>query len=93
MSWSRTNPVAIAKSEVAALHAEVHQSQPEGCLVAARDQEQAAAFAAAILAHSVGRPTDDVVVTMSGHANPDHAPTPGWADEFVTITVTAKPSA
>lgn len=45
------------------------------------------------LVDAVGRPEDDVFVSVSGHANPDHAPRGGWADEVITINVTAKPPA
>lgn len=30
--------------------------------------------------------------TLWGHANPDHQPTPGWADESVSVTVTWAPA-
>lgn len=45
------------------------------------------------LVDAVGRSDDDVFVSVSGHANPDHAPRGGWADEVITINVTAKPPA
>jgi hypothetical protein len=43
------------------------------------------------LAEAVGRPEDDIAVSVSGHANPDHAPAEGWADEAISITVAARP--
>jgi len=58
-----------------------------------RAQLDAAIEAARSLAKVVGRPTDRVVVTMSGHANPDHAPRSGWANECITVSVTACPPA
>lgn len=59
--------------------------------------EQAAQVAAAVdaakaLAAVVGRSDDRVVVTMSGHANPGHAPRLGWANECITVTVSAVPA-
>ena len=42
------------------------------------------------LAAVLGLPTDHVSVSISGHANPGHAPKPGWGDEFVSITVNVK---
>lgn len=40
---------------------------------------------------AVGRPEDDVIVSIIGHANPDHAPAEDWANEQLTISVTARP--
>lgn len=28
-------------------------------------------------------------VTVSGHANPDHAPVEGWGDEFISLRIEA----
>lgn len=43
------------------------------------------------LLEAVGRPEDQVTVSITGHANADHAPAPDWANEFLTITVNAVP--
>jgi hypothetical protein len=48
--------------------------------------------AAMRLAEVVGRPEDNVSVHVSGHANPGHGPRDGYADEMITLTVTAKPA-
>lgn len=58
-----------------------------------RDQYEAAQLAAQLLAKAVGRPGDEVSVTLGGHANPDHAPRQGWANETVTVSVSARPKA
>lgn len=29
-------------------------------------------------------------VSLSGHGNPNHEKTPGWANDFISITVTQK---
>lgn len=58
------------------------------------EQEQqftAAMNAARALLDVVGRPEDEVSVSLSGHANPDHGPRDGWANETITITVRAHP--
>jgi hypothetical protein len=55
------------------------------------EQFEAAKKAAAALAEAVGRPDDEVQVTMVGHANPEHAPQQGWSPEAITVTVVAKP--
>lgn len=53
----------------------------------------AAVAAVAPLATSIGRDEDSLLVTISGHANPDHAPTEGYSDECVTVSVSvAKPA-
>lgn len=35
----------------------------------------------------LGRPGDKISVTISGHANPDHAPAEGWANEMINISM------
>ena len=42
---------------------------------------------------AVGRPEDDVSVTIAGHANPGHAPREGWSGDQLTIIVMAKAAA
>lgn len=67
------------------------QTSPEGVESAQADHIAYAVEAAKVLAAAIGRPGDRVKVIMSGHANPDHAPYPGWSNEFITITVYACP--
>lgn len=60
-------------------------------------EEQGAQFEAALdaarkLAAVVGRPDDPVTVTLHGHANPGHGPRTGWANETVTVVVSACPT-
>lgn len=40
-----------------------------------------------VLATVVGRPEDEISVSISGHANIDGSPVEGWADEFLTVTI------
>lgn len=35
----------------------------------------------------VGNSTGQFQVSISGHANKDHKPTPGWANDMITISV------
>jgi len=58
-----------------------------------RDQYEAAQLAAQLLAKHVGRLDDEIVVSESGHANPGHAPRQGWANETITVSVSARPKA
>lgn len=39
----------------------------------------------------VGRDEDQIKVSVSGHSNINHAPSDGWADEMITITVSVSP--
>lgn len=89
MSWSYQ--VQVSKDAIEDERAAQHQTSPAGCEQAAADQEAAAARAAVVLATAVGLPADSVVVTMSGHANPDHAPHGGSAPEFIQISVRVAP--
>lgn len=60
------------------------------------ESEQGQQFTAAMnavraLVDAVGRPEDEVSVSLMGHANPGHGPREGWANETITITVRAHP--
>lgn len=52
---------------------------------------EAAVQTALRLAAAVARPEDRIAVTVTGHANVDHAPREGWADEYLTVTVNRIP--
>jgi hypothetical protein len=87
MSWSTYTPDAQPKGAI---------DVPRPNLVEDVASEQLEQFNAAVeaakkLAAVVGRPDDDVHVTLSGHANPDHGPRPGWASEIITVSVSARP--
>lgn len=47
-----------------------------------------AAVAGIIASGAVGDPKGKFEVAMSGHANPDHAPRQGWANDQVVISIT-----
>lgn len=87
MSWGTRTLVEASKDAIEVpdpvLSDDVGSEQAEQ-LTAARE-------ALAALVGAVGRPGDKVVVTLSGHANPGHAPRPGWANECITVQVTAVP--
>lgn len=53
----------------------------------AREHLAACAAGAVGQASVTGRHTDEVTVTISGHANPGHAPAEGWANEMTQVTV------
>lgn len=50
-------------------------------------QIDAAVTAAVALAAAVDDGTSPISVSLSGHANPGHRPTQGWANDCVTIYV------
>lgn len=54
--------------------------------LASIDQMLAAVYAAIELANST-KVGNRLSVSMTGHANPDHAPMQGWGDDFVTVTL------
>jgi hypothetical protein len=40
---------------------------------------------------NLGTPDKQYFVSMSGHGNPGHEPTPGWANDEVRITIQQAP--
>jgi hypothetical protein len=67
------------------------QSAPAGVDQSQADILAACEQAAEIIAAALGRPADRIRVTISGHANPDHEPCAGWADEFAQVSVVVVP--
>ena len=95
MSWSLSTEVITDVNEVrdtveAAGDAFLAiNSDTDAAKRAMRDQILQAADCAQHLVPVVGGPP--VRVTANGHANPDHKPRSGWADDSVTITVSQAP--
>lgn len=88
MSWGTCTDGAVAKDAI-----EVTQPNLSDVVEAEqREQLDVATQVARALARVVGRPDDHVRVSMTGHANPNHAPRDGWANEMITVTVSAHPS-
>jgi hypothetical protein len=94
MSWGQITVTSVAVADVAAAidtaTATYKASLAASDYVldqAATDAITAASVAAKAIVDS-GVAGDGLVnVTMNGHANPDHKPVKGWANDFVTITV------
>jgi hypothetical protein len=92
MSYSASFTVGGTEDDPASvsdgLDAMPRQQSPDG--VDAAFDEHVAAIDEALnaLAPVVGR-QGKYRVNVSGHANPDHTPLEGWADEFITLTITA----
>lgn len=71
--------------------ADLYRSQGATPLASeAEEQVEAARQAARNIIESgvVGDDTTNISVSFSGHANPGHAPQPGWANDFVQVTIT-----
>lgn len=89
MSWTFNSAEAFDKKDILAKVHPRPQDHPVGVADACQDQILTARNAAALLAHAIGL-DDQVTISMSGHANPDHRPCEGWSDEFITVTVSQK---
>lgn len=90
MSWG-TGVHTIDKDQIGSLEAPAANNDPDA--QASQDEQFAEALLVAQeLATVIGRPHDQVSVSLSGHANTDHAPHPGWADECITISISARPA-
>lgn len=92
MSWMLS--LHVPASEVAAdLVAEkvaeyVEQTNPSQDVLEA--VKKAAEIAVMLVGSgTVGSPDNrhDFAISMSGHANPDHEPAQGWANDFVSVSV------
>ncbi len=86
MSWSVRATVngKTALSDIEALRNEALSQNPE-CddqVTAARD-----AVCAIIASSTVGGEDRQYHVTMAGHANPDHMPRAGWANDTINVSV------
>ena len=89
MSWSAATLESQSKSSI-----EVQgtaQTVPDGVGETYDHQLQVCKDVAALLAEAVGGASDKVVVTMGGHANPNHEAFPGSAAETLFVSVTAVP--
>lgn len=87
MSWGNTNLSPIRKDQVSDILVS-DQTDPDGCGPAFQEQLEAALHVADILADVVGGPDSLVVVSIGGHANPDHASDhEGWSDETIHVSV------
>lgn len=65
------------------------QIQPEGVHQAYMDHWNAILKAIEELVKVVGPVGGLVSVNVSGHANPNHEPSEGWSNEFLSINISA----
>ncbi len=86
MTWSIA-PTKVTRMEILDIPAPSYSEWTDEM----EEQFEDAKYAARELAYSVGRPDDQVVVSLSGHVNPGHQPRPGWANDMITVTVTQPP--
>lgn len=87
MSWNRSY---VSKADF-----DADVAAPGSSTVVDAEQLAAARNAAvAIMASgAVGGEGKDFVVSLSGHGNPGHEPTRGWANDCVTVNVSQKGAA
>ena len=85
MSWLVTG--TLPSDDVLTLKDQALSQNPE-----CSDQFDAAAAAVQSIIDSgvVGGEGKQFHVSMSGHANPDHEPRDGWANDAVTIQISQK---
>lgn len=89
MSWSAT-PVTATFADFPAAVAAATVSGVETPATAVLEQLDAAKAAANAIFESgaVGDSTHTFIVSLNGHANTDHQPDPGWANDYITVSVT-----
>lgn len=85
MSYSITVP-STPKANVAGALATAVESWADPTEEQSRHFE-AAIKATALVAATVGAEDGELTVTLAGHTNPDHQPTEGYADEYMTIAI------
>ena len=86
MSYSvslRTNK--IKKSEICT--AETLTSTPDYAQEESLEHIAVAMEVVSKIAQIVGLPEDEIMFTISGHANEGHASNSSWSDEFMTVSV------
>lgn len=91
MSYTQVIP-ATDKAQLAAALTAGRVTHEDDASLESDEHLAAALDAAAIMAKVVGRPGDPVVVEVSGHANPGHAPQEGVSDEVLHLTVRCIPA-
>lgn len=94
MSWS-TAPVKPVDFE------HINEVIDAAMITGAQHEEHHEQFAAAkeaakalIASGALGDGTDGrlFIVSLNGHANPGHQPTPGWANDMITVSVRSEPA-
>lgn len=89
MSYSFSSGIEPIKAdEVADLVLEHQTDEGNAQVAAAAGHMLAIKEALAILVPAILRDGDTVRVTVSGHANADNEPNPGWASNGITISIT-----
>jgi len=78
---------ALEEAFVDAVNDAIGREPDAGRRATMADHLDAAGTALAALTRVVGLPGEHLAVTVSGHSNPGHMPSEGWADEAVTVSV------
>jgi hypothetical protein len=82
----------VGREEVRAMFiTSVGPTEPEGVGEYYEDHKDAIQKAVTELLKVVGVPEDQVMINISGHANPGHVSLDGFADELIQISVYTSP--
>lgn len=94
MSYSVQIPASDKGGLAKALGSAKMHDEHDGAHAAGEGDAQLEAIYAAVedLAKVVGRPEDQVIVEIAGHANPDHAPAWLLSNEVLHLTIRAVPA-
>ena len=79
---------SVQATPLAELAQAIDDATPVGLSEATVESVAAAKAAVLGLVDSGVLGSGEVYVSVSGHANPEHKPTPGWANDFVSLTIT-----
>lgn len=96
MSWSFSATVKADEDPAEAIKAARQAADPAAATEnynarAESDEAIDAAIDAAARVVSAIRGAWPVLVQLSGHSNPEHAPVPGWSNDTVSINVSQQP--
>lgn len=97
MSWSMSASIKPNDDVQAVLDARVEELNPAAAAAAYGAEAESAAqvleacevVSSLIYSGALGEPASSAFsVSISGHANPGHAPTSGWSNDVININVT-----
>jgi hypothetical protein len=88
MSWSVSGEIQASDTTALMEMRDQAVAQNSTC----GDQFDAAAKTALTLmkSNAIGGADKSFSVTLGGHANPDHEPVPGWANDFIVVSIVQK---
>ena len=85
MSWNTIVPSTVASDELDAVVLNVPDPSPQ---VTEQFEVGKQVLATILASGAVGDTDKRFKVALYGHANPNHEPAKGWANDSITLTVT-----